>query len=71
MYVISIFLREASSPCQKDTILLNLSRNLLMILQGLQSLTLSIQELLQKVIEKNAVLNPKKHPAHVEFRVCI
>lgn len=71
MYVIFIFHREASSPCQRDTILLNLSRNLPMILQGLQSPTLFIQELLQKVTEKNAVLTPKRHPAPVEFKVRI
>lgn len=69
--VIFIFLREASSHCQRDTILLNLSRSLLMILQGLLSPTSSIQELLQKFRGKNAVSSPKKHPAPVEFKVCV
>lgn len=41
-----------------------------MILPGLQSHTLSIQDL-QRVIETKGMLSPKKHPALVEFKVCI
>ena len=74
LFLISLFLREASSPCQKDTFSLNLSRSLLMILmilQRLQSPTLSIQELLQKITEQNAAQSPEKRPAPVEFKVRI
>lgn len=71
IWFIFIFLREASSPCQRDIILLSPPRNLLMILQELQSPISSIQELLQKVTEINEMLSPKKHTAHVEFKVCV
>lgn len=62
-------LRQASSPCQRDIILLNLPQNLLIILQGLQSATWSIQKLLQRVTEKNAVLSLTRDRVPVEYKV--
>lgn len=50
---------------------MNLLQNLLIILQGLQSPTLSTQESPQTVAEKNAVWSPKGHLVPVEFKVCL
>lgn len=69
--IVICILREASSPCRRDTILLNLPQRLLIILQELQSLTLSIQDLLQRLTEKSAALGPERHQAHVAFKVYV
>ncbi|MEQ2193695.1 hypothetical protein XENOCAPTIV_010327, partial [Xenoophorus captivus] len=58
-----------SFPCQKGIFSLNLPRNCPVILQGLQSHTLSIQDWLRKIREENAAWSPNRLPALVEFKV--
>lgn len=62
--------REVSSPCPRDTISSNRSRNPSVVLQGLLSPTWSSQELRQSLTGKNAAQGMKRLTAPVEFKVC-
>lgn len=63
--------REASSPCRKDTFSLSPSSNPQTFQQGIQSLTLCIQDSPQRCPEENGALSPTKGLAIVESEVSV